>query len=139
MHPLDRRALCADLGALAVAAAGHAQANEAADLDGTWGGALNRLTAQVIIVGASVVGFFWRDDYLDARDANSRAMAEVCLSPSKGATRRPAGDHDGQAVELHHGLGHDPRARRRGTLRRGDAAWRSRHRIIVAGSPHSHP
>jgi hypothetical protein len=50
-----------------------------------------------------------------------------------------AGDHDGQAVELHHGLGHDPRARRRGTLRRGDAAWRSRHRIIVADSPHPHP
>jgi hypothetical protein len=33
-------------------------------LEGVWGGMLNGLSAQVIVVGASVLGFFWRDDYV---------------------------------------------------------------------------
>jgi len=33
-------------------------------LDGTWGGMRGGVSAQVIVVGASVIGFFWRDEYL---------------------------------------------------------------------------
>jgi hypothetical protein len=35
--------------------------------DGSRGGAQDGLTAQVIIVGAKVIGFFWRGEYLDAQ------------------------------------------------------------------------
>ena len=35
-----------------------------ASLDGTWGGTQNGLCAQIIVVGASVIGFYWRDEYL---------------------------------------------------------------------------
>lgn len=65
---LHRRALCTGFGALAAGFALHAPARDPAGLDGTWGGALNGVTGQVIIAGAAVIGFFWRDDYLEARD-----------------------------------------------------------------------
>ena len=35
-----------------------------ASLDGTWGGTQDGVSAQIIVVGASVIGFYWRDDYL---------------------------------------------------------------------------
>ena len=37
-------------------------------LDGTWGGASESLSAQLIITGGSVIGFYWRGDYLDVTD-----------------------------------------------------------------------
>lgn len=39
-------------------------------LEGTWGGASGDLTAQVIVTGGEVIGFYWRGDYVDA--AHSR-------------------------------------------------------------------
>jgi hypothetical protein len=73
-RPVDRRIFCAGffraaVGILAVGLAPVAKAQASRGLDGTWGGAGDGVTAQIIIVGAVVVGFFWRDDYLDATDA----------------------------------------------------------------------
>lgn len=34
--------------------------------EGTWDGANGAMSTQVIIDGQNVIGFFWRDDYLDA-------------------------------------------------------------------------
>ena len=64
---MRRRGLLAGLGLLALAAAGGARAQSG--LDGTWGGARGDLTAQVIITGRSVIGFYWRGDYLDATES----------------------------------------------------------------------
>ena len=63
-----RRLFC--LGVAALSAAGQAaEAQDKAGLEGTWGGARDALTAQVIITGGTVIGFFWRNDYTDAVDA----------------------------------------------------------------------
>ncbi len=61
---LSRRVFCLCPVAFA---AGPAVAQSARGLDGTWGGAQNGVTAQVIVTGKTVIGFFWRNDYLDAR------------------------------------------------------------------------
>ena len=45
--------------------------------DGTWGGADGDLTAQVIITGGQVIGFFWRTDYLDGPNARVSADGRV--------------------------------------------------------------
>lgn len=75
-HFLHRRRFCASLGALGAfgaLGANAARAKDARSLDGTWGGAQNGVTAQVIVVGTSVIGFFWRKDYLDAQNAEFSA------------------------------------------------------------------
>ena len=61
---LDRRAIC--LGAILCLAAAPARG-----LEGTWGGAKGELTAQVIITGGVVIGFYWRGDYRDAEGAKA--------------------------------------------------------------------
>jgi hypothetical protein len=63
----SRRLLCATLVALAASAP--AMAADRAGFDGTWGGAAGELSAQVIVSGAEVIGFFWRTDYADTRGA----------------------------------------------------------------------
>jgi hypothetical protein len=65
---LNRRAFCGAAAALAstVVAA-------APSFDGTWGGAEGDLSAQVIVSGTSVIGFFWRTDYAETRDAKLSA------------------------------------------------------------------
>lgn len=73
MSAPDRRRVCAGFAALAAGVAGRAAAQDAKGLDGTWGGSRGEVTAQVIIAGGQVIGFFWRDDYLDARDAKVSA------------------------------------------------------------------
>jgi hypothetical protein len=67
-----RRALLAAL-ALASAGAGVAWAQDG--FDGTWGGARGELTAQVIVVGGAVIGFYWRGDYIDTADAKRDGAA----------------------------------------------------------------
>jgi hypothetical protein len=62
---IDRRSFCSGVGAAFVFSAS-CRAQEKQGLDGTWGGAQNGVTAQVIIVGTTVIGFYWRNDYLDA-------------------------------------------------------------------------
>lgn len=64
---MDRRVFCSALVAFAAASA-TASAADHAGLDGTWGGARGSLSAQVIVTGGSVIGFYWRDDYLDVTD-----------------------------------------------------------------------
>lgn len=59
-------------------------AQSATGLDGTWGGAQGSLSAQVIVVGASVVGFFWGEDYLDTRDAALSADGKSLAFDFKG-------------------------------------------------------
>jgi hypothetical protein len=66
---LNRRLLCVGISVVFLYGATGAEAGDARGLGGTWGGSQNGLTAQVIIVGASVIGFFWRGDYLDAEGA----------------------------------------------------------------------
>ena len=72
---LDRRVFCVALGAvsLCLASAALAQGGYKKDFDGTWGGAENDVTAQVIVSGGAIIGFFWRGDYLDAQDAKLSA------------------------------------------------------------------
>ena len=64
---MRRRAILAAIGLLGMATAGGARA--ASGLDGTWGGAAGEVTAQVIVTGGEVIGFYWRGDYMDAADA----------------------------------------------------------------------
>jgi hypothetical protein len=64
-RPMSRRSFCLGFGAAILYVSAGAGA-EKQGLDGTWGGTGNGVTAQVIIVGATVIGFYWRSDYLDA-------------------------------------------------------------------------
>jgi uncharacterized protein (DUF2147 family) len=73
MHSVDRRLFSLVLWAAAVGATSRASAGDASDLDGTWGGVKDGVTAQVIIAGGSVIGYFWRDDYLEAQSAKFSA------------------------------------------------------------------
>ena len=60
--------------AASTVSAGAAWAVEtAAPFEGTWGGAQGDLTAQVIVTGGVVIGFYWRDDYVDATNAKFSA------------------------------------------------------------------
>jgi hypothetical protein len=68
---LNRRALCLALGMASLSGAALAQGKKG--FDGTWGGADGDVTAQVIVSGNAVIGFFWRNDYLDASDAKLSA------------------------------------------------------------------
>ena len=72
-HSIDRRLFGVALWAAAVGATGRASAIDAPDFEGTWGGMKDGLTAQVIIAGGSVIGYFWRDDYLEAEGAKFSA------------------------------------------------------------------
>jgi len=72
-HSIDRRLFGQVLWTAAIGAAGRASATDAADLEGTWGGAKDGVTAQIIIAGGSVIGFFWRDDYLETQSAKFSA------------------------------------------------------------------
>ena len=65
-------------------------------LEGTWGGASGELTAQVIVSGGQVLGFYWRDDYVDATNAKT-ALGQLSFDFRGGhavLTRQP----DGTAV-----------------------------------------
>jgi hypothetical protein len=74
---IDRRGFCSGAGALAlIAAPASAPAQAPAGLDGTWGGARGALSAQVIVSGDGVIGFFWRDDYRETRAAAAAASAD---------------------------------------------------------------
>jgi hypothetical protein len=71
----ERRAICLGLAAAALAGpqAANAQGAPGAAFEGTWGGAQGEVTAQVIIAGGEIIGFYWRGDYTDARDATPSA------------------------------------------------------------------
>ncbi|HXQ10515.1 MAG TPA: hypothetical protein VN805_05890 [Caulobacteraceae bacterium] len=60
-----RRALVATLAALAVATPAFAQAPPPPSFEGAWGGAAGDETAQVIVAGGEVIGFYWRGDYVE--------------------------------------------------------------------------
>lgn len=64
-NAIDRRSFSAGIGATLLFGL-PCRAQERHGLDGTWGGAQNGVTAQIIIVGATVIGFYWRNDYLEA-------------------------------------------------------------------------
>jgi hypothetical protein len=70
--PVDRRRLGLGLAAAALLPAGAARAG-AGGFEGTWGGATGDLTAQVIVAGGEVIGFYWHGDYRDARAARFSA------------------------------------------------------------------
>lgn len=75
MHSFDRRHFFRGVGAFAVGAfgVGAARAKDALPLDGTWAGALNGVTAQVIVAGNAVAGFFWRKSYRSVEHAQFSA------------------------------------------------------------------
>jgi hypothetical protein len=52
--------------------------------DGTWGGAQGELTAQVIVSGGAVIGFFWGQDYLDASNARVSGDGRVLTFDFEG-------------------------------------------------------
>jgi hypothetical protein len=68
VHGLRRRAFATALAAFAVTAPVLAQAPPPRSFEGTWGGATGDETAQVIVAGDEVIGFYWRGDYVDATD-----------------------------------------------------------------------
>ena len=62
-------------------------------LEGTWGGASGELTAQVIVSGGQVLGFYWRDDYVEATNAKT-APDQISFDFPRGhavLTRQPDG------------------------------------------------
>ena len=69
----NRRTLFVSLGALAITFAAPAWGRDARGFDATWAGVVNGQTAQIIIVGTSVIGVYWRDNYLDVQAANVSA------------------------------------------------------------------
>ncbi len=73
---LNRRLLCSYSVALTLCATNSMAAEQKRGLDGTWGGAQNGVTAQVIIVGVKVIGFFWRNDYLDVQSPKFSSNGE---------------------------------------------------------------
>jgi hypothetical protein len=63
---MNRRRFGAGLAALAIIALpGAAVAGDENGFEGTWGGAQGELSAQVIVSGGAVIGFFWRTDYAE--------------------------------------------------------------------------
>jgi hypothetical protein len=76
-HPPRRRTFVAAIAALAVAAPAFAQAPSPPSFEGTWGGAAGDETAQVIVTGGQVIGFYWRGDYVDAADVRLSADGRV--------------------------------------------------------------
>jgi hypothetical protein len=81
---IDRRRLSGVLGALALIGARAAGAQTAPSFEGTWGGAQGGVSAQVIIAGGSVIGFYWRDDYLDTQGAALSADGKSLSFTFKG-------------------------------------------------------
>ena len=65
---MNRRAFCGGVAALAAPVA-----FPAPSFDGAWGGANGDLSAQVIVAGGSVIGFFWRTDYAETQNARLSA------------------------------------------------------------------
>ena len=61
---MNRRRFGAVMAALVVPSV--ASAADKTSFEGTWGGAEGELSAQVIVAGGTVIGFFWRTDYTDA-------------------------------------------------------------------------
>jgi hypothetical protein len=72
-----RRTFVTILVALAVAAPALAQAPSPPSFEGTWGGAAGDETAQIIVAGGQVIGFYWRGDYVDATNARLSADGRV--------------------------------------------------------------
>jgi hypothetical protein len=106
---IDRRSFC--LGAVATTAFGTpARCGEKQGFDGTWGGAQNGVTAQVIIVGTTVIGFYWRNDYLDAESPkfsdNGRTLSftfrggKATLKRTGERTAQIAVTESGRAVNI---------------------------------------
>jgi hypothetical protein len=91
-----RRLVCIGLTALAMASP--ALADDKAPLDGTWGGAQDGVTAQVIVTGGQVIGFFWRGDYLDGTDARLSADGTALTFAFQGGTATLTRTGDGAAM-----------------------------------------
>jgi hypothetical protein len=72
-----RRMFLALIAALAVTAPAFAQPPSPRGFEGTWGGAAGDETAQVIVTGGQVIGFYWRGDYVDATDVRLSADGRV--------------------------------------------------------------
>jgi hypothetical protein len=70
---IDRRAFCLASGAVFLSSTALAQGARKKGFDGTWGGAEGDVSAQVIVSGNEIIGFYWRNDYLDASDAKLSA------------------------------------------------------------------
>jgi hypothetical protein len=63
-----------------------ALADHTAPLDGTWGAAKGDVSAQVIISGGAVIGFFWRNDYLETTNAKLSADGAALSFAFRGGT-----------------------------------------------------
>jgi hypothetical protein len=72
-HPIDRRGFGTVLFAVAAGIATRTSAKDTSGLEGTWGGVKGEITAQVIIAGGSVIGCFWRKDYVEVGTAKFSA------------------------------------------------------------------
>lgn len=71
-----RRRVCAAL-ATALAAPATAGDVQPGGFEGTWGGAIGKRSAQVIVTGGDVIGFYWDDDYTDAQNVKLSADGRV--------------------------------------------------------------
>jgi hypothetical protein len=105
---LPRRRFCLSFAVLALVMPGNVRARVplAAGLDGTWAGVEQGETAQIIVSGGLVIGFFWRGDYLDPADArlSSDGRALSFRFPGGRATLRRTAD-DAAALEVSEGRG----------------------------------
>ncbi len=66
--------------------------------DGSRGGAQDGLTAQVIIVGVKVIGFFWRGEYLDAQSPKFSSNGDRLTFSFPGGTATLTRVNDGGAT-----------------------------------------
>jgi hypothetical protein len=93
-HAIDRRWFGAVLLAVAAGVASRVSAKDTSGLEGTWGGARGEISAQVIITGGSVIGFFWGKDYAEVETAKFSADGQSVVFSFQGgeATLTRTGD-----------------------------------------------
>lgn len=89
--------------ALATFAADATRAKDAFLLDGTWGSEQSGLTAQVIVVGNSVAGFFWRKSYLSVEHAQISADGRLSFAFAGGTALMTRTGEATATIEVHEG------------------------------------
>lgn len=105
IHPLNRRHFFWGVGALALAtfAADSARAKDALPLDGTWGSAQDGLTVQIIVVGNSVAGFFWRKSYRSVEHAQISADGRLSFTFAGGTAILTRTGEATATIDVHEG------------------------------------
>jgi hypothetical protein len=93
-----RRAVLAAILALV---GGGAMAGDRPGFEGTWGGADGALSAQVIVAGGQVIGFYWDGDYTDATNVRVSPDGRVMSFDFAGGTATLTRTGETAVLEVH--------------------------------------